>query len=110
MALLSASLKEEFTDSVKEAWLWLWAFLTRSMAQVRSPRALKRATYRTHSPPVLATRPACPLEVIRFPPGADSAEAAHAGDGELQRAGVHHPEQLGRGHGPLFRVSRKLQS
>ena len=53
MALLSASLKEEFTDSVKEAWLWLWAFLTRSMAQVRSPRALKRATYRTHSPPVL---------------------------------------------------------
>ena len=43
MALLSASLKEEFTDSVKEAWLWLWAFLTRSMVQVRSPRGLKRA-------------------------------------------------------------------
>jgi len=34
IALLSACLKEEFTDSVKEAWLWLWTFLTRSMVQV----------------------------------------------------------------------------
>ncbi len=34
IALLSAGLKEEFTDTVKEAWLWLWDFLTRSMVQV----------------------------------------------------------------------------
>ena len=35
IALLTACLKEEFTDSVKEAWIWLWTFLTRSLIQVR---------------------------------------------------------------------------
>jgi hypothetical protein len=34
IALLSAGLKEDFTDAVKAAWLWLWDFLTRSMVQV----------------------------------------------------------------------------
>ncbi len=34
IALLSAGLKEDFTDAVKDAWLWLWNFLTRSMVQV----------------------------------------------------------------------------
>ena len=50
VALLSACLKEEFTDSVKEAWLWLWTFLTRSMVQVRGRRRRRRRRRRRFSP------------------------------------------------------------